>query len=643
MRYLYLLLTIPFLSAQAAAPTCDKLRDIAADLEKSIQSKHFAPEVCDKMDAASLGLPTDSIGFSGDWDYRCKDYSAIDMQLKSIENEIALLKGIDSLKTEIKEGLATIAKVKNPEQAKEASASFVKNLDVARSIELFLGTNNAQSENILAKLAEDKNGWTDINSFKGLLITHCRSFNAKGTVCENGFFLSEDTFKEIDGFIKVGKNTERKFSKDQVKDLTNAMKINKGDDPYSFGQISSDLKKELGPNGLLSPEDVQKIKELPELSNDKGFDFLKKLKASIKDIKESEALVHAQATPTRFTSILNDLKKRQEWEIKSKFSLVMNQYGEHLPDEVAEVCTSARELKGSIEDCLTPLQKSKKLKSFEQAAVIDLIAEFKYGEAQVTKLNDLLKDCIPDQTLVYPAKCEGIVTQQMADLTAKAQVLNTLKAKHLQENADLITFRNFALEKLHSKECMNAEESNITNCYADIGNISREAIVLTKDTNDIIYVFEKPAAPTEVAELCLNSDVKVSFKKDLCKLTEEDPSKKKTNDDNYEAPVSPDSSGNPVGQALFDLGSSILNSIAGYLAPPVQQVNPYGPVFPYVQPIAQPKDISSQIMDPYLSSGFGNYYPTQGLRPYSSVSSNLGTSSAYDFGGSSHFNSPVGW
>jgi hypothetical protein len=125
----------------------------------------------------------------------------------------------------------------------------------------------------------------------------------------------------------------------------------------------------------------------------------------------------------------------------------------------------------------------------------------------------------------------------MADLTAKAQVLNTLKAKHLQANADLITFRNFALEKLHSKECMNAGESNITDCYADIGNISREAIVLSKDTKDIIYVFEKPAAPTEVAELCLNNDVKVSFKKDLCKLTEEDPSKKKTNDDNYEAPV----------------------------------------------------------------------------------------------------------
>jgi hypothetical protein len=642
MRYLYLLLTIPFLSAQAAAPTCDKLRDIAADLEKSIQSKHFAPEVCDKMDAAALGLSADSFVFSADWDYRCKDYSAIDLQLKSIENEIALLKGIESLKTEIKEGLATIAKVKNPEQAKEASASFVKNLDVARSIELFLGTNNAQSENILSKIVEDKAGWVDLNSFAGRLREHCKSFSQKGTVCEKGFVLTEETFKEINDFIKIGKNTERKFSKNQIEDLTSAMAIKKGEEKYSFALLSSEIGA-LGDNGLLASEDIQKIKELPELANDKGFDFLKKLKSSIKDIKESEGLVHAQATPTRFTAILNDLKKRQEWEMKSKFSLVMNQYGEHLPDEVAEVCSSARELKGSIEECLTPLQKSKKLKAFEQAAVVDLIAEFKYGEAQVTKLNDLLKDCIPDQTLVYPAKCEGIITQQMADLTAKAQVLNTLKAKHLQANADLITFRNFALEKLHSKECMNAGESNITDCYADIGNISREAIVLSKDAKDIIYVFEKPAAPTEVEELCLNNDVKVSFKKDLCKLTEEDPSKKKSNDDNYEAQVSPDSSGNPMGQALFDLGSSILNSIAGYMAPPVQQMNPYGPVFPYVQPIAQPKDISSQIMDPYLSSGFGNYYPTQGLRPYSSVSSNLGTSSAYDFGGSSHFNSPVGW
>ena len=37
------------------------------------------------------------------------------------------------------------------------------------------------------------------------------------------------TFKEIKDFIKVGKNTERKFNKNQIKDLTSALAINSGE------------------------------------------------------------------------------------------------------------------------------------------------------------------------------------------------------------------------------------------------------------------------------------------------------------------------------------------------------------------------------------------------------------------------------
>ena len=645
MLYFILLMAFPLLSVQAGAPNCDKLKQIAGDLEKSIQSKRFAIDKCDKMDAASLNLPANSIGFSGDWDYRCKDFSAIDMQLKSIENEIALLKGIDSLKSEINQGLETLSKFKNGDQAKEASAAFMKNLDVAHSIELFLATNNTKSENILSKVVEDPVGWTDINSFAGLLRKHCGSFSSQGeTVCKKGFALSEDTYQEINAFVSIGKETERKFNKKQIKDLTNAMTIKKGEEDYSFSLLAADLKG-LQPNGLLAAEDIQKIKNLPELGNDKNFDFLKKLKTSIKNIKGSEELVQAQSIPTRFSSVLNDLKKRQEWEMKSKLSLVLNQYNDYLPSDVAGICDNARELKGSIADCLTPLKKSKDLKSYEQAAVGDLIAEFKYSENQVTKLDELIKDCIPNEVLMYPAKCEGMISQQMADLVAKSQVLNALKTKHLQASPDLIIFRNFALEKLHSGECMNSGESNIPDCYSDLGNISREAMTLSGDAKDIIFVFEKNKEATSIQQLCLEGEEKVPFKDTLCALMDEDPAKKskKKNDESYQAPVSPDN-GNSAGKAWLDLGGSILNSVAGLMAPrQTQYNNPYAaPIYPYGQ-MAQPQDIKNQIMDPYVAHGFGNYFPTQGLRPYSSINSNSGTSSTYNFSGSSHFNSPVGW
>jgi hypothetical protein len=498
----------------------------------------------------------------------------------------------------------------------------------------------------MAKVATDPD-WkeeTDLNGFAKILMKYCGGFPQKGTVCEKGYSLNQDTFKEIKDFIKVGKTTERKFNKSQIKDLTNALAINKGEDKYSFEELNNALKG-LQPNGLLALEDIQTIKALPELSNDKSFDFLKKMKESIAAMKESEGLVKAKSIPSHFKSLLNDLKKRQEWEMKSKMSLVLGQYESELPASGSDNCTNARELKGNIEECLTPLTTNEKLKSYQKSAVGDLIAEFDHGQKHIAKLDQLLSECIPEEGLTYPEKCEGYITVKMADLVAKSNVLMALKAKNIQADPDLVSLRDFALEKLHSEPCnAPSEESNIVSCEGGLGNISLQAIVLSGEAKDIIHVYEKPASPTTIQEICANKKDKSNYIEDLCSIKDEAPSKSsKKSFDSYEAPVSPENS-NQGGKALIDLGSSILNSIAGYLAPPPPpMINPYAPIFPYTQPTARPRDITNQIMDPYVSHGFGNYYPTQGLRPYSSINSNVGVSSAYDFGGSSHFNSPVGW
>ena len=643
MRYLLLFLAIPFLSAEAAAPDCKKLNGYANDLEKAIQSKRFTTEECLIMDPKEFTLP--------DFDYRCKDLSAIDTQLKSIENEIALLNGIASLKTEIKDGIATLKKFEqNPAQAKEASVSFVKNLNIATSLERFLATTNTKSENILSAVVADKAGWTDRASFIGLLRKYCGGFPQKGTVCEQGFDLTEETFKEINDFVTIGKDTKRKFDKSQIKDLKDALAVTKANGKglevgkiYSFGQLALELK-DIKTDGLLSAEHMQVIKNLPELSNSKSFNFIKDMKDSIKVLKGSEGLMATQAIPSRFTALLNDLKNRQEWEMKSKVSLVLNQYEkDYLPADSKDKCDKARGLeKDSIAACLSPLSTNLKLHTHEQRAVDDLISEFEYGQKQISTLDELIKDCIPNEALTYPEKCEGIVSKQMADLVAKSNILTALKAKHIQSSPDLFTFRNFALEKLHSGGCMTSTESNIT-CDKELGNISKEAITLSGDAGDIIHVFAKPKDATVIAQLCLETkEANIPGKTFLCEIKDEVVVKKSENNDSYEAPVSPENS-NRTGQAWFDLGSSILNSVAGYLAPkPMAPINPYGPVYPYVQPMYAPQDISSKIMDPYLSHGFGNYYSTPGVMPYSSLSSG-GTASSYDFSGGSHFNSPIGW
>jgi hypothetical protein len=655
MRYLLLLFVIPFLSVEAAGPDCSKLKGIAAHLEKLIQGapKDFHKE-CEKMTPESLGLPADSIGFSGEWDYRCKNLSAIDAQLKSIENEIALLKGIESLKSEIIDGIATIKKFDNPNQVKEASVSFVNNLNVATSLELFMATNNTKSENILSKIVADKVGWTDINSFDGLRKKHCKDFgSAKGTVCDQGFALSEETFKEINDFVTVGKTTERKFNKHQIKDLKKALEITKHKEGsgievgvyYSFGQIASELKG-IQPDGLLAPDDMEVIKALPKLSNNTSYDFLKNINASIKTINSSEDLLKAQGISSRFSSLLNDLRKRQEWEMKTKISLALHQHQDAIGD-AKDKCDQARELiKESVPACLTALSTSKGLLPNEQAAIRDLITEMDYSQKQVARLDDQIANCVPDETTLTftdTTKCDGILTLNMADLVSKSLVLNALKAKHIQARPDLITFRNFALEKLHSGKCVTAGESNIT-CAADLGNISLEAITLTGDAADIIYVFDKPKEDTILDQLCLDSKEEIPFKADLCALKDDEPTKKTTKDDNYEAPVSPDDNG-AFNKALVDLGLNAVNSIANIFAPPPPQNynvgNQYGPQpFPYVMP-NQPQHISNRIMDPYVASSFGNY-STNGAIPYSSNGGG-GMPVPYVSGGGSHTNSPTGW
>lgn len=652
MQFLSFFLFIFILSAQAAAPDCTRLKKIAEDLEKNIQTKRIATD-CEKIDPKSLGLPDQSIGFpnfskksgvNADWDYRCKDFSALETQLKSIENEIALLNGISGLKNDIKQGLETIKKFPNQNIAKEASAEFIKNLELAKSIETFLASNNLKSENILSKIVADPIGWTDMNSFAGLLRKHCGEFLGLGTtVCTKGFVLTEDTFKELNDFILLGKKTDRKFNKQQVKQLKEAISIKKGEEDYSFDQLSTELKG-IQANGLLAAEDMQKINALPPLSDGSNFKFIKNLKNSIKNLQGSQELVSAQGTPERFSALLEDLKNRQEWEMKSKISLVLSTNAA-IPESDSAACMKARVLDGPISDCLDAVIKNDKVPQLQKSILTDLKNEFRYGEQHLFKLSEMLKDCVPDANLNYPPKCDTMVSVQMAELVEKAQYLNALKAKHLQSSPDLIVMRNFALEKLHSsKGCMNAGESTIRECSQDIGPISREALTLTGDAKEILYIFEKPKSDTDIAHVCDEGTEKVSYKDELCDLADEDLKNKedKINADTFQASVDPETRDN-TRDSIIDFGKSLLQNVASAIAPRPQPMMPQAPIFPYVPPGPPAMDISSKIMAPYVSHGYGSYYPTQGLRPYSSVNSNVGTYSAYNFGSSSHFNSPVGW
>jgi hypothetical protein len=103
MRRLWLL--ISFLSFSAFAEDgerCSNLRKYAQELEKKIQNQKLSKESgeCLKIPLSDLGIEESKLTFkdiipskadgSANYDYRCKDYSAVEAQLKLVENELAL-------------------------------------------------------------------------------------------------------------------------------------------------------------------------------------------------------------------------------------------------------------------------------------------------------------------------------------------------------------------------------------------------------------------------------------------------------------------------------------------------------------------------------------------------------------------------
>lgn len=649
MRYLLIILTLPFLVAHGASPDCNEVKKIADELEKKIQRKRIEKD-CEKIDAKSLQLPEGSIGFpkiaNEEWDYRCKDFSALEMQLKTVENEIALLNGLTNLNNEIQEGLVTFKNYKNQNIAIDATRDLFNNLEIANSLELFMATNNSKSENILSKIASDKTGWTDIISFSDLVKKYCAEFSKEGkasgvSVCSPGFKVTDEVYKELNDFVILGKGTDRKFNKKHIEDLSDALAIKKGKENYSYGQLLSEIKRPAD-GSLLSAEDFKKIQEFPELTSNSKSHFLSETKKSLETLKNSEKLVSAQNIPNRFRSYLEDLKERQKWEMKSKLSLVFHQY----PDlkEIGEsACLSAKDLSGPVSPCLTSIIDNEKVPEPDKNIVEDIQHELEIGEDHIKRLDGFITKCIPDSALTYPEECNKLISTEMAKLVAKSQYLTALKSKMMQDSTDLVTLRNFTLAKLHSAKCMQAGDSNISDCYKDIGNISKEAMTLSGDAKSIIYVFQKPKEDSDIEKICLETKESIPYKDVICKLNEEDPGEdeKSKNPDNFQASVDPETR-NKAGEAFGEFTKSVFQTAANFLAPrPPQLPNAYGPNYPMVPPMPQAYSISTRIMAPAIMSGYGNYQATPGVSSYSSASAG-GSYAPYNFGRSSYFNFPPG-
>lgn len=641
MRYLLLFLFIPVLSTEAKAPGCDDLSSILRNLDKQIREKRISPDTCSTLTPQSFlynqelpsGYPAPETT-QALTDYRCKDLSAVELQIKSIENELALFEGIAQLKLEINQGIEKLKTVEKPEMISMASKAFAANLEVARNLELFLDVNNENGENVFLTLSRAiETNWDTPQKLKDYLKDYCKTHKiSDAAICKDDYIISENLHKEISGFIKVGAESEQKFSPKHIEELQQALAIQKNGEEYSYDQLSADLPG-LNAEGFTDASGIKALKEMPPLTGDSKFSFLNGLKTA-KDLLEVKSI------SSKFQFLLNDLKKRQEWEMKSKLSIVMFEQAENIDQAHKEVCKEATTLSKPVKDCLDHLVNNKSLQSLEQAQIKDIMDELTYGENHLKLLSSLEKSCVLSDKLEIPQGCFEQLNKKQAELLEKSLALNALKAKMLEDSDKLIAMRNFALEQFQGQECTAAELSEVR-CDG-VSAISQQAVFLGEDVLGITLSYIPKEEGTDISGYCKEKEQK-TYEEKLCAFLEDEeednPMPKLASD----IPTSPEQYRNPSAEAAMNVGGSLLGLLGQIMAQNRHPPNPY-PMYPMGNyPTTPVLSISDSLLYPQASRGFGYYSPTPGAMPYSAFGKGMSSSASYNFGSASYFNKSVGW
>ena len=326
--------------------------------------------------------------------------------------------------------------------------------------------------------------------------------------------------------------------------------------------------------------------------------------------------------------------------MKSKISLIFNQYAD-LPEVSSDICQKAKTLEGSIDECLQSIEKNEKVQGTQKAVISDLNNELAIAQDHLKRIEGFSTKCVPDNELKYPQECDELLTVQMTELLEKANYLNAIKAKLLQDSSDLVNLRNFTLEKLYANKCGSATDSSIIDCYSDIGTISKEAVALSGSANQIIYVLQNPKNQTDIEKICDETKETIPLKDEICALDDEDiENEKKINQDFFQPSVDP-ATRNRAGEDFSNFTKSVLSSVATILTPPPQPTHPYPQNYPIVPPMVPGKHIVSHVMEPALVSGYGIYQNFPGLTSYSPSGAGGGVK-PYSTSTSSYFNYPTG-
>lgn len=649
MNFLVLLALIPFAFADSP-PTCQELGRIIQGYEKDLQKKFIkAPSTeCRNLKVSDLGsnLPLKNTHLIEE--NKCSSLSVIEAQLETLKNQEAILTGIDKLKTNI-QASQTGAGDNNQAVARSAGNSFVNSLNTAQSLELLLNSSTEEGSPFLAEIKkispEKRSSPSDfIAAVKQLCKTRKEVEGIDACIDPKLFTPNQDAVKEINALIAQSEPDSGQIQK-WAKMLSIKRKNVKPDESgYSFTQMQMEMQSgfaKLDKGEKLNRGELKVIQNLDQFENASGLSF-------VEDLGLAKDQFKSQFATDRFRFLVEDARKRQQFEIQSKISIAwadLDKAKLKLEAQDLSDCTNAKDSYDSAMACHFILENKVKdqLTGDAKAHIMNLITPLNVSIKYQNKLAQVGDTCL-DEVKTKGVLTEGCLKELSADkaeIQDKILQLNLLKDKIGWENRDLMTYRNFALHKWGTQKC-NSGDSAIEFCDPE-DKISKEANFLSNTMMDISLVFtNKPEAEAEAEKLCDEDDEdkkKKASEDRLCaffndttsNIVKTDNHKKHDTDGPVAAPDGNHAANNER-DAWLQGGTNILNDVLKYYTAPK---NLWG-VSPYMYNYAPynygkpPMGIADTIMfNARYYGSYGFYMPTAGYQAHTAFGPSTPSVGAY--------------
>lgn len=612
------------------APKCERLASYIQEFDLKI-AKDIAPD-CQKLNVEDEKAFSKEI-FS---EYKCEGFSAIEAKIQELESRLDFLNGFEKLKADLK---AQKEKVddKSLKTAQVAGLNFKDGLITAQSLELLLNAEDEDGDSLFLKLRKvplEKR--KDQKLFQTMLSDFCKKDFKDQAACNKDFWAPSDkTIEEINALLDKKETNEK-----EIESWRSALAIKKKDNSaYSFTEMRQQLSKNLPESSekALTRTQLKAIKDLPDFKNAKGLEFLN-LEASKKELLKDSAKY-------QFNFLVEDLKKRQEFEAQSKLSLLLGEFKSNLTSSEVNSCQDAKINFSKVGQCLKSLETvESRLSGTPQAHLKKMREVLNISLNYHDSLDELTGLCIQsaEEDLI---NCEKKLNADQAKIQLQIQSLNLLKEKIGIKNQDLMKLRNFAIEKFQKMDCAKSEQSIIDECDGGfILRTSKEVNLLTADAMDISIVYSKKTTETDISEICNNPEKKVIRKIPLCAfLTDTTPDVIETKNNevkepaDYIAPTDTPDGGHSASKDAMVYG---ISNIFGQVANQYMMGNYYSPTTSYY-PMYNftPYSVSGFGMSPSdqilfnarYYGGLGFYMPVLPNRPLSTPSTITG------FGTSSNF------